>query len=299
MNKTQEQIERLRTLQESYSDLVDEARNGAKEATLLAESAAIKEAIASAKPEIDTTELAKDATVKNLFGDLADKMSSIENVINRIQDSRIISGGNISGFVMADVNSDISPIDIIKNRSKVIEIHNDDFTSTQETFIFDNLKVLDSKGIMHLSDTVDAGWLDSLQKLIIPSCLEFGGARAVGKNLRVLDISGVKRIYGGNNTYYQGLYLIDVIVGNSVTSADFTEWKPTYAVSDTLDTLVESGEPFANNLEKFKYNLLHHLAENLPIVSKNTIYFNSIIKNIISSDEEISNAFTSRGWTVA
>lgn len=53
MQQTQEQIEKLYTLQESYHILADAVDSGAKETTLLAESAAIKQAIAEAKPNVD------------------------------------------------------------------------------------------------------------------------------------------------------------------------------------------------------------------------------------------------------
>ena len=63
----QEKLNELRTLKKSYSDLADAVDSGAQESTLLAESAAIKQAIAEAKPEIDTTNIAsKD--LERFFG---------------------------------------------------------------------------------------------------------------------------------------------------------------------------------------------------------------------------------------
>lgn len=65
MNKTQEQIEKLKTLQESYdavattieTQLPAIAATSAQEATLLAESAAIKD-------KIDTSDIAKESTLQ-------------------------------------------------------------------------------------------------------------------------------------------------------------------------------------------------------------------------------------------
>ena len=55
----QDKLNELRTLKKSYSDLTDSVANGAKESTLLAESAAIKQAIAEAKPEVDLSGVAQ------------------------------------------------------------------------------------------------------------------------------------------------------------------------------------------------------------------------------------------------
>lgn len=64
----------------------------AKEATLLAESAAIKQAIAEATPEIDTTELAKESTLQD---ESATIQSKIDNIDLTHIESKIDDGVNI------------------------------------------------------------------------------------------------------------------------------------------------------------------------------------------------------------
>lgn len=63
MQQTQEQIERLRTLQEQLDSALYET---AQESTLLAESEAIKKAIAD-KPEVDLSGVAKEATSASIL----------------------------------------------------------------------------------------------------------------------------------------------------------------------------------------------------------------------------------------
>lgn len=77
MNQTQEQIEKLRTLQEQLDSALHET---AQESTLLAESAAIKQAIASAKPEVDLSGVAQESTLQQLLNRSAHYDSTTGNL---------------------------------------------------------------------------------------------------------------------------------------------------------------------------------------------------------------------------
>lgn len=76
MKQTQEQIERLHTLQEQLDSALHKT---AQEATLLAESAAIKKAIAD-KPEVDLSEVAKESTLTEIKGILSEIKTATEAI---------------------------------------------------------------------------------------------------------------------------------------------------------------------------------------------------------------------------
>lgn len=84
MIQTQERIERLRTLQEQLDSALHET---AQETTLLAESAAIKQAIAD-KPEVDLSEVAKESTLTEIKGILSEIKTATE-AIGVISDEQI------------------------------------------------------------------------------------------------------------------------------------------------------------------------------------------------------------------
>lgn len=80
MQQTQEQIEKLYTLQESNDTIARAVENGAKEATLLAESAAIKQAIAEATPEVDLSGVAKEESLNSIKDQIAHMALSSRSV---------------------------------------------------------------------------------------------------------------------------------------------------------------------------------------------------------------------------
>lgn len=88
MQQTQEQIEKLRTLQEQLDSALHET---AQESTLLAESAAIKQAIAD-KPEVDLSGVAKqgenaEATNTKILeeiGNMANALTALNDTLGTL-----------------------------------------------------------------------------------------------------------------------------------------------------------------------------------------------------------------------
>lgn len=89
MNQTQEQIEHLRTIQETSSFWADVAENQlpllSKESTLQEESAAIQAKINNIK--LDTTELAKEATLNAVS-------SKLDNINVEVDLTQVAKQGN-------------------------------------------------------------------------------------------------------------------------------------------------------------------------------------------------------------
>lgn len=83
----QEKLNELRTLKKSYSDLADAVDSGAQESTLLAESAAIKQAIASAKPEVDLSGVAQESTLEEVKQAVDGAMGTLSNKYNEYDEA--------------------------------------------------------------------------------------------------------------------------------------------------------------------------------------------------------------------
>ena len=110
MTQTQQELERLRTLQESYHDLDDKIN------VVLP---ALADKIDNIQfPEIDTTELAKEETLKNITNEIVSGIMSRVNV-----------EVSYDGFTTSDGSVIKGGIDLLKNKGKVIKIVDD--TSTK------------------------------------------------------------------------------------------------------------------------------------------------------------------------
>ena len=99
--------------------------------------------------------------------------------------------------------------------------------------------------------------------------------------------------------------LILIEIGRTATSFStitLENWSPTNALDSSSSSLVDSGETFANNLEKLLYNIREHIAANLPDrtgLSSLTIRFSSAVKAAIQADAPTAAAFTNKNWVIA
>ena len=122
MQQTQEQIERLYTLQESYHILADAVDSGAQESTLLAESEAIKQAIAEAKPNVD---------LSGVESGLQEVKIAVENIeLPEIDTSAIAKQGENAEATNTAILAEIKAINDLKNIYSVRFEQNQDGDNT-------------------------------------------------------------------------------------------------------------------------------------------------------------------------
>ena len=94
--------------------------------------------------------------------------------------------------------------------------------------------------------------------------------------------------------------LIDLTIGELFDRSVTMNMNYTEAWDDTISTLVNSGEPFANNNEKWNYNLREHFAALLPDRTGETAYTITVGATALSKMEQATiNAFTAKNWTLA
>ena len=81
-------------------------------------------------------------------------------------------------------------------------------------------------------------------------------------------------------------------------------WRPTNAINDSISTLVEEGEEFANNREKFLWNfrnyiiamLYDHMPDGVSDGQTRSITLHTSVVNVLT--EEDKAAITSKGWNI-
>lgn len=117
----------------------------------------------------------------------------------------------------------------------------------------------------------------------------------------------VKRFYCPNlsdgfrdNQMNRMVNLIDVTVIPKSSTTLLSLWSPTNALLSDSTSLVNENESFSSNLEKFLYLLRTNIADNLEQTTEGyAISFSDAVKSAILADEETTNAFISKGWTIA
>ena len=83
-------------------------------------------------------------------------------------------------------------------------------------------------------------------------------------------------------------------------SINMSKWMPSNALNDTISTLVEDGEEFANNREKFLWNFRNYIIAMLYDYSgtseTRSITLHTSVVNVLT--EEDKTAITSKGWNI-
>ena len=103
-----------------------------------------------------------------------------------------------------------------------------------------------------------------------------------------------------NNQMDRMVNLIDVTVIPKSSTTLLSLWSPTNALLSDSTSLVNENESFSSNLEKFLYLLRTNIADNLEQTTEGyAISFSDAVKSAILTDEETTNAFISKGWTIA
>lgn len=160
---------------------------------------------------------------------------------------------------------------------------------------FDNLNLpnlVEHSGTGALLDNVTA------EEIHLPALSTINGYLCSSTNTKILDVPNF-----ANNTLgiTSGSKLIDLIIGKNIKSAfSLGSYNPTEAYSKTSASLVDKGEPFSTNNQKWNYNLREHFAANLDDrtgLDAFTITFGSTV--LAQMEEATIEAFTSKNWTLA
>lgn len=84
-------------------------------------------------------------------------------------------------------------------------------------------------------------------------------------------------------------------------SINMTNWRPTNAINATISTLVEDGEEFANNREKFLWNFRNYIIAMLHDYSgtreTRTLTLHNMVANVLTDDDKM--AITNKGWILS
>lgn len=286
MTQTQQELERLRTLQESYHDLDDKIN------VLLP---ALADKIDNIQlPEIDTTELAKEETLKNITNEIVSGIMS-----------RVDIAVSYSGFTTSDGSAINNGVDLLKNKGKIIKIVDDTSTTWNYTYnqLFgEQLRHVELKVATSLSNyptsfaNIEQFYADNAR--IVRWADFFYNSRGKQRVISLLNASYVT-IDGQTAYMVSPPELIDFRFGKGLTGdANVSWWKPTSALLSDSTTLIDAGEPFNSNLEKLLYNIREHIAANLNPNITATIIFSAEIKSAILASEETMNAFPA-SWTIA
>lgn len=321
MNATQEQLEKLKTLQESYdavadavevqlpalADKIDNIDLTPIENKVQEESAVIQSKIDNIKlPEIDTTELAKQG--ENQEATNSRILDELKNITNEIV-SGIMSRVNVEisydGFTTSDGSVIKGGIDLLKNKGKVIKIVDDTSTTWDGTYnqLFgEQLKYVELKVASSLSNyptcfaNIEQFYADNAHTIRWRDF--FYNSKNKQRVISLLNASSVT-IDGTTAYMVSPPGLIDFRFGKGLTGdANVSWWNPIDALLSDSTTLIDEGEPFNSNLEKLLYNIREHIAANLNPNITATIIFSAEIKSAILASEETMNAFPA-SWTIA
>jgi len=142
-----------------------------------------------------------------------------------------------------------------------------------------------------------------LEEVYMPNLLEIGATATYGngdylKKMNVLNLEKFTTncLYGSNN-------LIHLTIGKGFkTNMNFSSagYKPIVAASTTSSSLVEEGETFSSNNEKWNHNIREYFVANLPDrtgMDAFTITFGATVLGYM--EEATIAAFNAKNWTLA
>jgi hypothetical protein len=136
------------------------------------------------------------------------------------------------------------------------------------------------------------------EEIHLPSLTTIRGILCSGTDTKILDIPNFANSTLGGQTKHR---LIDLIIGKNIKFAfSLGSYNPAEAYSKTSASLVDKGEPFSTNNQKWNYNLREHFAANLDDrtgLDAFTITFGSTV--LAQMEEATIEAFTSKNWTLA
>lgn len=311
MTQTQQELERLRTLQESYHDLDDKIN------VVLP---ALADKIDNIQlPEIDTTELAKEQTLLDKTEEIKQEVKDLQKIPNEIitlLENRYQFQVNYDGAELNNSGIIQSILGAIINRDAIVTLTDNYVTALPNKKLtelgFTSLKKASFNKVSSIAGSIL--WGTKVENLSLPVLKSFGFqnfrdcAYIKTINLPALEDSGEIN----SAVFYNTKNLIDIICGANFRRSQFGfggsnyGWNPTEAMRDDVDTLVtnqqdEFGNAIDNNRKQLLYNLRRNMAANLPQLTTEgyTIAFTPQMKEIIEADENTKAAFINKGWTIS
>lgn len=211
-------------------------------------------------------------------------------------------GGEFAGWIRSGGVEVQSYAEIVAYGDSIIEIDDNNIEYLGDNdFFFANVTKLRMRKLKRVLNTIAIFSRQSkIKEAIFDECTSFALATVfwntpIKKMVIPMWNGSIIRFYGAAN-------LIDIVIGQNINNpnnnARLDNWNPTNALNASSSSLVEQGEPFANNLEKLLYNIREHIAANLPVANF-TFTFSAAVKAAILADQPTADAFTNKGWTIA
>lgn len=302
MSATQQQIEKLKTLQESYDVLTDAVENQLP-------------ALADKIDNIDLSSVAKqgenqEATNSKILEGIGNITTGLIEALESRYSFPVLYDGVVSEKPIDSILSSII------NRSEITSIVDDkvDTINVKWTTLGINnckkLKLINVKSL-NAHQFFNGCYMEIIELDNYKSSEDFQTFR---------DCSNLQRLYipqypiRNDDALFMGCpNLIDIEVGGSWEGDSYTlrgankqyAWEPTNALSSTGTGLIkdredEDGSLIQSNLDQLLFNIRRHIAANLRETTSGwTIYFGDNIKAAILADSRTTAAFTDKGWTIA
>lgn len=325
MKQTQEQIEHLRTIQETSSFWADVAEN---------QLPALADKIDNIKlPEIDTTELAKqgenqEATNSAILNAIKNHDAGVELFANKFREVGIDVPTDATLTDLYYIVNEYIPLlnvgikfanssiittleDAVISRLNIEELDlSKDFNFPFNSGFFQNnttLKKVVGKKVKSIGQSA-FGNCANLRYVDLENADNFGDyAFSSGSNLEYLNVASVSSVF--TDMVKSCPKLIDITIGkNFSTDIDFTKgrYNPTTAYSKKTSSLCfandidDYGQVFSTNWDKWKWCIINHFAVNLQDrvgLDAFTITFGTTV--LAQFDEDMILAFTNKNWNLA
>lgn len=225
-------------------------------------------------------------------GDAQESTSqAILAAVNAIVNAHIINNVSLDGYVFEDGFTPTSAGDILLNKNRLIEMHDD--------------KIIYANSINNLFDSSSKIKIIDLPNLLtgLTNDVRISYGCTTIREVHIPKITGMNGI---SYMFYNNVNLIDLEFGENITgNIVVRSWSPTNALS-AMDTNLLTPEDiaagFTNNLEKLLYNIREHIAANLPTRTSSTsltITFSAAVKAAIQADAATLAAFTNKYWNIA
>ena len=288
-SQTEEQVQELRTLQQSISDLANGMTNLVNSHTISGMSydgMVFEGSYSPANPIFFLRDLNTEVKVID-----DSELPADQKIVS-------IPGGNPGSFLSLLLGERTCNAQI--ERIKLSELR--EIISTWR--FFSQLPLLRSIELPKLETYNGAYSLEGcpyITELNLPELRTIGGRISHSSNLQVLKAPKLTTV--STSFVYNTRNLIDFETGAYfTTNMNLSAWDPTNALDASSSSLINPGESFANNREKLLYNIREHFAANLQDLTGETsltITFSANMKAAIQADTATSNAFTNKNWTIA
>lgn len=281
--------------------------------------------------------------IVSLLRDIANSLKNsggtkkIEDMIQSLVDTHIISSVNIQGYTFMDGYKPEGYADIFTRQDKLARVVDDQIVSVASTpaqlfykcpnlvsvellnlrevgitglnlnFLSqcNVLKTINLPKLKTLASDYAFSYNPELQEIYLPEVEGRVNERGFAYNCPKLKVLRMDK--GWPLSPYAMLsatpQLILLCFGKDATiSMNVSNWIPTEALLTNSTSLVEQGEEFSSNREKLLYNIREYIAKTLPSrngMSALTITFSSEVKAAILDDTTTTFAFTSKNWTIA